>query len=236
MCSYGPSRMRTLSPRCTSFERFTRSPFTCTFPASIVSAASDRVLKKRLAHSHLSNRTLSSELMCGNLSFVCVFVSAAALACGGDAAPPPVSRADSATVVAMRAESVTASHTAALKPMGLWDVDHVSERLVRSGMAPRRVEPAPPAPAFLASAKVAAAFAVGKEGDLRVFIFSDSLARRKVTESLDPATASPRGQPVAWPSAPVLIVVQNLMAVMMKGSPRFQERVQLALEAGLAGQ
>ena len=118
--------------------------------------------------------------------------------------------------------------------MGLWDVDHVSERLVRSGVAPRRVDPAPAAPAFLKSAKAVAAFAVGKDGDLRVFIFADSVARRRVTEALDPATASPRGQPVAWSSAPVLIVVQNLAAVLMGGSPRLQERVQLALEAGLA--
>jgi hypothetical protein len=118
----------------------------------------------------------------------------------------------------------------------LWDIDRVSERLVRSGMAPRRVEPAPAPPAFLASAKATAAFAVGREGDLRVFIFTDSIARRKVTESLDPMTASPMGQPVAWSSAPVLIIVQNLVAVMMKGTPRLQERVQLALEAGIAAQ
>lgn len=164
-----------------------------------------------------------------------MFLLTAVLACGKDVAPP-ISRADSATVAAMRAESVTASHSATVKPMGLWDVDRVSERLVRSGFAPRRVEPAPPPPAFLASAKTTAAFSVGREGDLRVFIFTDSLARRKVTESLDPATASPRGQPVAWPSAPVLIVVQNLMAVMMKGTPRLQDRVQLALEAGIGAQ
>ena len=171
--------------------------------------------------------------MSRNLSLAFAFVVSGALACGGDA-PPPISRGDSATVAAMRAESVTASYTAGVKPMGLWDVDHVSERLVRSGVAPRRVDPAPPAPEFLKSAKEVAAFSVGREGDLRVFIFADSNARRKVTESLDPATASPRGQPVAWSSAPVLIVVQNLVAVLMGGSPRFQERVQLALEAGLA--
>src|SRR5262245_62072912 len=35
----------------------TRSPLTCTWPPSTASAASDRVLKKRAAHSHLSIRT-----------------------------------------------------------------------------------------------------------------------------------------------------------------------------------
>ena len=38
-------------------ERFARSPFTSTRPASIDSAASVRVLKKRAAHNHLSRRT-----------------------------------------------------------------------------------------------------------------------------------------------------------------------------------
>jgi hypothetical protein len=195
----------------------------------------DRVLKNRLAHSHLSKRTLSSELMCRNLPLAFGFLLTGALACGGEA-PKPISRADSATVAAMRAESVTASHTAGVPSMGLWSIDRVSERLVRSGMAPRRVDSVPAPPSFLASAKEIAAFAVGREGDLRVFIFADSAARRRVTESLDPATASPRGQPGAWPSDPVLIVVQNLMGVMMKGTPRLRERVQLALEAGIAAQ
>jgi hypothetical protein len=136
----------------------------------------------------------------------------------------------------MRAESLIASHAAAEKPTGLWDLAHVSERLVRSGVAPRRIDPAPPSPAFLSAAKASGAFSIGREGELRVFIFRDSLERRKVTEALDPATASPRGQPVAWPSAPVLIIVQNLVGIMMKGSPRTQERVQLALEAGIASQ
>jgi hypothetical protein len=98
------------------------------------------------------------------------------------------------------------------------------------------VTPVPSAPEFFGTARETAAFEVGRGGDLRVFIFRDSLERRRVTESLDPATASPRGQPVAWPAAPVLIVVQNLAAVMMGGSARLQERVQLVLEAGIAAQ
>src|SRR5215207_1377730 len=49
--------MRSSSPACTSFDRFTRSPATCTLPPSIASTARARVLKKRAAHSHLSRRT-----------------------------------------------------------------------------------------------------------------------------------------------------------------------------------
>jgi hypothetical protein len=134
----------------------------------------------------------------------------------------------------MRAESATASEVAARPSSASWDVDRVSERLVRSGVAPRRVDSVPPVPDFLSSATAAGVFTVGRDAELRVFIFTDTLARRRVTESLDPATASPRGVPQYWPRAPLLIVVQNLAAVMMGGSGTLQERVQLGLEAGLS--
>lgn len=118
----------------------------------------------------------------------------------------------------------------------LWDPDRVSERLVRSGVAPRRVEPTPEVPAFLAGVTESASFVVGRGGELRVFIYADSVARRRVTDALDPRTASPRGAARAWPLDPVgptLIVNGNLAAVLMGGTSALHERVQLALEAGL---
>src|SRR5215471_833809 len=45
------------SPALSERAAFTRSPLTCTLPPSTASPASDRVLKKRAAHSHLSIRT-----------------------------------------------------------------------------------------------------------------------------------------------------------------------------------
>ena len=136
---------------------------------------------------------------------------------------------------AIAAESAKAVAVAARPSTGLWDLDHVSERLVRSGVAPRRITPVPESPDFFAGAKETGAFSVGRGGELRVFVFTDSLARRRVTEALDRQTASPKGQTRWWPKDAVLIVVQNLAGVMMGGSDRLKERVQLGLEAGIAG-
>lgn len=136
---------------------------------------------------------------------------------------------------AISAESAKAVAVAARPSTGLWDLDHVSERLVRSGVAPRRITPTPESPDFFAGAKETGAFSVGRGGELRVFVFRDSTARRKVTEALDRQTATPKGQTRWWPKDAVLIVVQNLAGVMMGGTDRLKERVQLGLEAGIAG-
>jgi hypothetical protein len=127
---------------------------------------------------------------------------------------------------------VNAAAVAALPPSALWDIARVSERLVRAGVNPRRIEPTPSAPEFLANT-VTAAFAVARVGELRAFVFPDTLSRRRVTDLLDPATAAPRGSVAPWRSRPLLIVSQNLVAVMLGGSETQRERVQLALEAGL---
>src|SRR6267143_362249 len=54
-----PTRTSSASPTRTSFEGFTRAPFSCTWPPTTASVARLRVLKKRAAHSHLSIRTCS---------------------------------------------------------------------------------------------------------------------------------------------------------------------------------
>ena len=59
-CSYGPRRTRISSPTWSGRARLVRSPFTCTLPPAIASAASERVLKNLAAHSHLSRRTRPS--------------------------------------------------------------------------------------------------------------------------------------------------------------------------------
>ena len=53
-----PWRMRNMSPGATSRETFTFWPASRTLPPSMAVLASDRVLKKRAAHNHLSIRTL----------------------------------------------------------------------------------------------------------------------------------------------------------------------------------
>ena len=53
----------------TVFAGLTRTPLRCALPPSTASAASERVLKKRAAHSHLSIRSRSAPL-----SFVELFI------------------------------------------------------------------------------------------------------------------------------------------------------------------
>jgi hypothetical protein len=153
-------------------------------------------------------------------------------ACGERPDPERGPALDSATASAIRAESITAAAVAARPPSALWDVDRVSERLVRAGVGPRRLETVPPAPSFFLDA-TAAAFAVARGGELRVFIFADSVRRRTATDALDPLTVAPPGTASPWPSDPLLIVSNNLAAVMLGAPPVWRERVQLALEAGL---
>lgn len=163
-------------------------------------------------------------------------MAASFAACGGRDSAGTRARPDSAAAAAVRAESATAAAVAARPRSQVWDVDRVSERLVRAGVAPRRIDPAPAVPPFFATATASAAFNVGRGGELRVFIFADSTARRRATVALDPVTASPRGVSFAWPQTPVLIVGQNFAGIMMGGSAVLKERVQLALEAGLPKQ
>ena len=138
-----------------------------------------------------------------------------------------------AEIKAVSAESATAAAVQARPLSPLWDVDRAAERLFRAGIAPRRITPAPDVPSYFATATSSAAFHVGRDGEVRVYMFADSAARRRVTEALDTRTAAPRGTSNPWEDRPLLIVAQNLAAVMIGGSDQLRERVQLALEAGL---
>ncbi|HKS06886.1 MAG TPA: hypothetical protein VJR92_11270 [Gemmatimonadaceae bacterium] len=136
-------------------------------------------------------------------------------------------------IKAVSAESALAVAVDARPLSPLWDVDRASERLVRAGIAPRRITPTPDVPPFFSAATSSAAFHVGRDGEVRVFIFADSAARRRATGALDERTVAPAGAGSPWAERPMLIVGQNLAAVMLGGRDQLRERVQLALEAGL---
>lgn len=139
-------------------------------------------------------------------------------------------------IKAVSAESALAVAVEARPLSQLWDIDRASERLFRAGIAPRRIAPTPVVPPFLSSATSSAAFHVGRDGEVRVFIFGDSAARRRATAGLDDSTVAPAGTSSPWPERPMrplLIVGQNLAAVMLGGGDQLRERVQLAFEAGL---
>lgn len=137
-----------------------------------------------------------------------------------------------ATERAARDEVVTEAARAASAPAtGLWSEEHLLDRLVRAGVAPRRS----------AETRVLAADWMNQEpvvllaggGELYAWIYPDSTARRAATEGLDPATGTPPGQTVPFAPPMRFIVQNNMAAVISGGTETNHERIALALQAGL---
>lgn len=154
-------------------------------------------------------------------------VTVLATACSGEADREEAVRTTRTAIE--RAES-TATRVAAMPATGLWTAEHVLERLVRAGVAPRAVENAPDGPAWMRVKP--AVFAAGG-GEVYAWVYKDSLARRAATDSLDPTTAAPPGKVPPFASPMVFLVQNNLAAVITGGSETNQDRVALALQAGL---
>ena len=162
-----------------------------------------------------------------NMRFRAVAVIGLAASC----ASPADRKEREATVArtAVAAESAQAAIAATLPVTGRWDEPHLVERLVRAGLAPQavageRAEPYWGVPVV--------AFRVGR-ATLQAFIYPDSIARHRVTDGLDSTTSAPKGiaSPYALPR--ILILQNNVAAVLVGGTEQQQERVSLALAAGL---
>jgi hypothetical protein len=138
-------------------------------------------------------------------------------------------QSDKVAETAIAAESSKAAAAAALPSSGKWDEPHLVERLVRAGLAPQAMAGEKGEKYWTVPVL---AYRVGS-AVLYAYIYPDSLARRAVTAGLDTATAAPRGVQGAYPMRHVLIIQNNLAAVLVGGSDTQQERVSLALEAGL---
>jgi hypothetical protein len=176
-------------------------------------------------------------MMSGNLSRRRGLVTLALLGACGEAPAPlpreaPTAALDAVAVAAVRAESLRANEVGARPSTGLWDLDRVSERLVRAGVNPRASDTIPEVPSFL-GAPTAGRFRMGRTLDLLVYLYPDSLARQRAATSLDPALGAPPGAAVPWGTDPLLIQSVNLLAILTGGSSAQRERIQLALEAGL---
>lgn len=157
-----------------------------------------------------------------------VVLAIAAAAC--TSAADEQAKAELKASTAMAAESTVAAAAASIPSSGKWDEAHLVERLVRTGLAPQ-ARPAEKAQAFWKAPLLA--YKVGY-GMLHVYIYPDSLARRAVVATLDTVQIAPRGQQAVYATPHILIVQNNLAAVLVGGSEAQQERVRLALEAGLA--
>ncbi|MCL4212435.1 MAG: hypothetical protein KJZ74_00845 [Gemmatimonadales bacterium] len=161
--------------------------------------------------------------MCSALLAVATFT-----ACSGGAERRE--REQQAVRAEMAEAETTATRAAALPATGLWSDAHLLDRLVRAGVAPRLVEDAPAGPAWMEMRQVVV---LAGGGEVHAWIYPDSTARRRVTESLDPATGAPPGTVTPF-AAPMRFLVQNNLAALVTGGRETnQERIVLALQAGL---
>lgn len=131
---------------------------------------------------------------------------------------------------AVSAESAKASAARTAPATGRWDDAHLVDRLVRAGLAPQAVKDAAPPPYW--AAPVAVAYTVG-QATLYAYIYPDSTSRKRATAALDTVSLAPKGTASPYAVPRVLIEQNNLAAVLVGGSDRQQERVQLAITAGL---
>lgn len=162
-----------------------------------------------------------------DVSILALTITSLAGACGTEAKRDEETRAVRAGIASAE---TTATRVAAMPRTGLWTSAQVLERLVRAGVAPRAVEQAPAGPDWMRVRP--AVFAAGG-GEVYAWIYKDSTARRAVTDSLDPYTGAPAGRVPPFASPMVFLVQHNLAAIITGGSETNQERVALALQAGL---
>jgi hypothetical protein len=153
--------------------------------------------------------------------------SVAVAACGGDERAARQQAAERA----QRDEAVEVGRRAAAAPAtGRWTEEHLLDRLVRAGVAPRRQEGGTPGAGWMGVAPIRL---LAGGGEVIAWIYPDSAARRAVTDVLDPATGTPPATTSPYPSPMRFIVQNNLAAVVFGGTVTNQERIALALEAGL---
>ncbi len=147
-------------------------------------------------------------------------------ACGDD---PRIARAAKAQreVAAVTQQLRSAPRTVST---GRWDEVQLTRRLVNAGLAPRADDSLPTHPRLPVTP---VGLRVGK-AHLLAWIFADSVARKKVSATMDTLTAIPKGQQNPFAEPPMFLVQNNLIAVLVGGSDRQRERVRLAIEAGLA--
>lgn len=143
--------------------------------------------------------------------------------------PDKQATAEQAARTAIAAESSEAAAVPSLPSTGKWDEPHLVERLVRAGLAPRAI-PDEKGEAYWKAPVLA--YYLGSS-TLQVYLYPDSLARKTVTAALDTLLAAPPGKTGVYPPRHILITQNNLAAVLVGGSDAQQDRVRLALEAGL---
>lgn len=153
----------------------------------------------------------------------------AALSACGD----PEARAEAERVAVrqgMAAAETTARQAAALPNTGLWSEAHLMDRLLRAGVAPRLNDAAGIEAPWM-NTKTIALLAGG--GEVYAWIYPDSVARRAVTDMLDSLGAVPAGTVSPFQPPMVFVTNNNIAVVIAGGRVTNQERIVLAIQAGL---
>jgi hypothetical protein len=150
-------------------------------------------------------------------------VGAFAGACGGKQKEAAVDTAATAPPAVAAADTCP--------KVGAWRPCSVRDRLERAGLAPiQRDSVRPP---YLSVP--GAVYGVGA-GQLQVYLYADSTARRRDFAKFDTARVQPADTLIQWPAHPTLITSNNLAAILLSDNETQVERVQLALTAGLPRQ
>jgi len=165
-----------------------------------------------------------------------LLASTLAMACGGDGSPrgAPIDGASPGATPGSPDSATMAAGSSGGSPCRLegdWTPCAVEDRLLHAGVVLDR-QPEPVRHDFL---RVPGTLYHVGSGDhqLQVFLYASEADRRRDSEALDSATASPRGTRVSWPAPPTLVTSQNLVAIILSLNDRTVERLALALGAGL---
>ena len=112
---------------------------------------------------------------------------------------------------------------------GKWALCSVEKRLQQAGFV---VRPADGVALRRAGFSVVpTAYTLG-HARLEVFVYPDESALARDIAGIDTLTASPRGRPSVWETAPTFVRSANLAAVFLTDSPVQAERLTLAITAG----
>lgn len=134
----------------------------------------------------------------------------------------------------MAAAETTARQVTVLPRTGLWSEAHVMDRLLRAGVAPRANTERAPKAEWMGIEPIAI---LAGGGEVYVWIYRDSTARKAVTDLLDSLRAAPPGRTSPFAPPMTFVTNNNLAAVITGGTITNQDRIMLALQAGLpAGQ
>jgi hypothetical protein len=149
------------------------------------------------------------------------------LACGGD--DTPSTRVDSGGAGGVAASGDSAPAGSGCPETGAWQQCSIEKRLERAGLVARALPDTARHAMFSVPGQ---RYALGR-GELLVFLYPDSTARKRDTGQLDPTRAARPGEAAPWSTQATLITSGNMAAVYLGVNATQAERVQLALGAGL---